>query len=95
MTDVVSAQMMPGTADEVERVTVGQRLRQLSARCQGQTLVDGQGLEIQFFQLEGCWGNPPINAQEIMQQQAETLRQLRVTYTVIEMTCNPTGIPYP
>lgn len=95
MTTVVSARVLPGTANTVQTVTVADRLRQLKAVCRQQTLVDRSGRAIRFYQLEGCWGNPPMNYREILQQQVATLRQLQKTFTVIELTCNPSGIPYP
>jgi hypothetical protein len=97
LSDVVSIREISGTATStnVEKITVRQTLRTLGARCQNQTLVDSTGQEIHFYQLDGCWGNPPIDAQAAMQLQAENIRQLRETYTVIEMTCNPSGLPIP
>jgi hypothetical protein len=95
LADVVSAQVIPGTSMEVQTITVRQALRSLGARCQNQTLVDRTAQEIVFFQLENCWGNPPINYQEIIQQQVAAIAALEETYTVIQMTCNPSGIPIP
>jgi hypothetical protein len=95
LSTVVSATVVPGTADTVSTVSVAQTLRQLQASCQQQRLVDATGRDIQFYRLEGCWGNPPSNYSELMQQQGEALRRLRERYTVIEITCNPSGIPYP
>jgi hypothetical protein len=95
LADVVSAQTIPGTAMEVQTVTVRQTLRSLGARCQNQALVDRTGREIVFFQLQNCWGNPPINHQELVQQQVDAIAALEETNTVIQMTCNPSGIPIP
>jgi hypothetical protein len=41
--------------------------------------------------VAGCWGNPPENYQEILDEQARKLAQLKKKYTVIEMSCNPSG----
>jgi hypothetical protein len=41
--------------------------------------------------MTGCWGNPPENYQQILDEQARKLAQLKKRYTVIEMTCNPSG----
>lgn len=95
MTTVVSATALPGTANTVKTVTVADRLRQLKATCRHRTPVDRSGRAIRFYRLEGCWGNPPMNYREILQQQTATIRQLQKTFTVIELTCNPSGIPYP
>ena len=79
-----------------EAVTVAQRLGQLKATCNSATkLVGGSGREIVFYRLKGCWGNPPDNYHEILQQQREELEQLKKARTVIEMTCNPSADPIP
>ena len=89
-TDVVSAQTAkPG--GKVVTVTVAQKLRELRARCRKGKLVDSKGTEIRFYQLVGCWGNPPDDYQEQLERQAEELAKLRKRYRVIEMTCNSSG----
>lgn len=96
-TDIVSARMIRSAEgkDRMEKITVGQKLRTMKARCQKGKLVDAEGKEIYFFRLQGCWGNPPADYQEILQQQQQQLDKLRQRYTVIEMTCNPEGTsPY-
>jgi len=91
LTDVVSAQLAkPGRA--VSRITVGQKLTEMKAKCKRGKLVDRTGREIYFYRLKGCWGNPPIDYQEILQKQKDELEKLRKKYTVIEMTCNPDGV---
>ena len=88
--NVVSATLAkPGS--KAQRVTVEQKLRELKARCRRGKLVDATGREIYFYQLKGCWGNPPEDYQEILKQQNEELKRLRKRYRVIEMTCNPSG----
>ena len=85
----------PGLRGEVERETVMQRLDKLDARCKSGKLVDGKNREIRFYQLQGCWGNPPPGYQEIMNRQREELEELKKKYNVIEITCNPSGeMPY-
>jgi hypothetical protein len=74
-------------------LTVADRLADLDARCDGPTLVDRHGREIRFYRLTGCWGNPPADAQEILDNQRRELDELRRRYTVIEMTCSPDGDP--
>jgi hypothetical protein len=75
----------------VKKITVEQKLTAMKARCKNGKLVDAQGKEISFFRLEGCWGNPPADYQEILAQQQQQLDKLKQRYTVIEMTCNPDG----
>jgi len=89
---VVSAQL-DGSGKVVKKITVSQRLIELKAWCKQGKLVDRAGKEIRFFRLEGCWGNPPEGYQEILRKQSEDLAKLRERYTVIEMTCNPDGVP--
>lgn len=85
----------PNLTGEVERETVKQRLDKLDARCKAGKLVDAKNREIRFYQLQGCWGNPPADYQEIMNAQQKELQELKKKYTVIEITCNPSGeMPY-
>lgn len=73
-------------------VTVRQTLAKLKARCVCDKLVDGRGKEIRFFPLQGCWGNPPEGYQEILERQKTEIEGLKKKYSVIEMTCNPSGL---
>ena len=88
--DVVSHRG-PNVAKGNQAVTVEEKLASLKARCKRGTLVDGSGKPIYFFRLTGCWGNPPADYQEILEKQNRELIRLRKRYTVIEMTCNPSG----
>jgi len=89
--DIVSAQLQrPGRSDGA-KVTVEQKLKEIKARCHKGKLVDANGKQIYFYQLQGCWGNPPADYQEILNQQRIELEKLRKSYRVIEMTCNPSG----
>jgi hypothetical protein len=75
-------------------VTVEQKLNELKATCNSdKKLVDGNGKQIVFYHLTGCWGNPPEGYQDILQKQRDEISKLKEQYTVIEMTCNPSGIP--
>ena len=95
-TDVVSTRLAQTDGRTlVERITVEQKLTELTANCKNGKLVDGAGTEIHFYKLTGCWGNPPRNYQEILERQEAELAILRKQYTVIEMTCNPSGLPIP
>lgn len=86
---VLAVNASPGKSARV--VTVKQKLVELKAHCKRGKLFDGSGREIYFFQLAGCWGNPPENYQEVLDEQARKLEQLKKRYTVVEMTCNPSG----
>jgi hypothetical protein len=95
--DVVSTQRTRSAAggDAVKKITVLDTLAELKASCQDGRLFDGNGREIRFYQLKGCWGNPPADYQEILAAQRKELDALKAKYTVVEMTCNPSGsFPY-
>ena len=81
-------------SDVVSRgLTVADRLLQLNARCEGNTLLEPGGKEIRLYRLLGCWGNPPSGAQGILDRQRTELEELSRRYTVIEMTCYADGDP--
>ena len=92
--DVVSIQTVASRSggEEVKKITVKQKLIELKARCKNGKLLDRSGKEIRFYRLTGCWGNPPADYQEILQQQSTEIESLKKQYTVIEMTCNPTAV---
>ncbi len=87
-TDVVGVRVERGKG---MTVTVAEKLKDLKARCRKHKLVDGRGKEIRFYQLVGCWGNPPDDYQQQLQRQASELAKLRRRYRVIELTCDPSG----
>ena len=89
--DVVSAQLTRPGRPAGAKITVEQKLKELKARCRKGKLVDASGRQIYFYQMQGCWGNPPADYQEILSQQKSELERLRRRYRVIEMTCNPSG----
>ena len=97
LTDVVSVQFIKSGNDgnAVKKITVKQKLEELKAHCQNGKLVDAKGKEIHFYHLTGCWGNPPVDYLEILEQQRKEIEKLKERYTVIEMTCNPSGVPIP
>ena len=72
---------------------VNQRLDKMRARCKAGKLVDGKGREIRFYELQNCWGNPPADYLEILERQKNELQELRKKFTVIQITCNPSGQP--
>ncbi|HEV7550318.1 MAG TPA: hypothetical protein VGP65_01475 [Candidatus Angelobacter sp.] len=95
LSDVVEA-TMAGNANgqpmKMRQVTVEQKLNDLKAACNREDkLVDGNGRQILFYHLIGCWGNPPPDYQELLQKQREEIERLKQQNTVIEMTCNPSG----
>lgn len=95
LSDVVEA-TMAGNANgqpvKLRQVTVEQKLNELKAACNRENkLVDGNGRQIVFYHLIGCWGNPPPDYQELLQKQREEIERLKQQNTVIEMTCNPSG----
>ena len=87
-TDVVGVRVERGKG---MTVTVADKLKDLKARCRKHKLFDAKGREIRFYQLIGCWGNPPEDYQQQLARQATELAKLRKRYRVIEMTCNPSG----
>jgi hypothetical protein len=93
-TEIVSAQFSkPGRSGR--KTTVAQKLLELKAHCKRGKLVDARGREIYFYRMTGCWGNPPSDYLEILDRQSNEIRSLKKRYTVIEMTCNPSGEPIP
>ena len=94
-TDVVSYQDDTPSKQVKHAITVAEKLAGLKAHCKKGKLIDGAAREIRFFHLSGCWGNPPEDYQEILDEQSRKLAQLKKRYTVIEMTCNPSGILIP
>jgi len=96
--DVVSADIngySNGQPAGIHKVTVEQKLTELNAVCSNSKLVDSYGKEIFFYHLTGCWGNPPYDYLEIVEKQLDEINKLKEQYTVVEMTCNPSGIPIP
>src|SRR6185295_10451512 len=65
-TDVVTVQQKRPGKPGGTKVTVEQKLKQIKAKCRKGKLVDSAGKPIYFYQLQGCWGNPPAGYQEIL-----------------------------
>lgn len=78
---------------ESKKLTVKEKLNSLRAKCREGKLVDGVGREIRFFHLQGCWGNPPADYLEILGKQSKEIEELKKNFTVVELTCNPAGVP--
>jgi hypothetical protein len=78
------------------KITVEQKLNALKATCNNENkLLDGKGRQIVFYHLMGCWGYPPPNYRELLQKQRREIARLKEQHTVIEMTCNPSGVEIP
>jgi hypothetical protein len=99
ISDVVEAKMLSFNSDtgayEIEKTLVSHKLKELGAKCSLGKLMGSSGKEVSFYRLTGCWGAPPPDYEEIMQKQREEISKLREKYDVIEITCNPSGIPIP
>ncbi|HET6671460.1 MAG TPA: hypothetical protein VFH15_14630 [Pyrinomonadaceae bacterium] len=89
--EVISAEASPA-GGPAKKITVTNKLNQIGARCRAKRLVDAKGKQIHFYRLTGCWGNPPENYQEILDNQQQELARLRRRYRVIEISCNPSGV---
>jgi hypothetical protein len=72
----------------LKATSLGKRLAQLKARCSRKRLIDRRGREIRIFR-HSCWGNPPVNYQDILSEERRTLTTLKRKYTVIEIGCDP------
>ncbi len=72
--------------------TVRQTLKMIKAKCSKGKLVDAKKREIRFYNLQGCWGNPPADYLEIMENQQTEIAELKKKYMVIEISCNPHGL---
>ena len=69
-------------------VTIDDKLVELKAHCKEGKLVDGKGREIRFFKF-ACYGNPPIDYEELKQKELQELEKLQKRYCVIVMECDP------
>lgn len=92
LNDVVEASIA-GNANGQHKVTVESKLNELKATCnRDNKLIDGNGRQIVFYHLIGCWGNPPANYRQLLEKQREEINKLKQQFTVIEMTCNSSGL---
>ena len=86
--EVVSApQLKSRVATADKPITVKAVLSRLKARCKRGKLITGNGREIRFYRLIGCWGNPPDDYQEQLARQHDELERLKKKYTVVEIPC--------
>lgn len=68
--------------------TVLDELKKIKARCAKGKLIAPDKREIRFFR-PSCWGNPPLDAQEILAAEASQMQTLKQRYHVIIFQCNP------
>jgi hypothetical protein len=76
---------------KVATIDVKETLSKLGGKCVSGKLVDKGGKEIKFYNLQGCWGNPPADYLEILETQTKEIADLKKKFTVVELTCNPSG----
>ncbi len=96
--DTVVSATIAGTPQQSKKIYVKDKLKQLNARCSKKKLVDDEKREIKFYRLIGCSGiaYPPNDPHwKKMRKQDEEIAKLRKKYTVITLTCNPSGVPLP
>ena len=86
---VTPAQAKFADGAPTKQLTVRDTLTRLKARCRKGKLVAGNGREIRFYRLIGCWGNPPADYEEQLAQQSKELERLKKKYVVIEIPCGP------
>jgi len=84
---VSTPQLKSAAGKPTKRVTVRDSLSRLKARCRKGKLIAGNGREIRFYRLVGCWGNPPDDYQEQLARQEQALKRLKKKYTVVEIPC--------
>ena len=85
--ETVSAPQLKSTTTASKPVTIKETLSRLKARCKKGKLISGDGREIRFYRLLGCWGNPPDDYQEQLARQNQELQRLKKKYTVVEIPC--------
>ena len=94
--EATSVGSVHGQSAGSHKITVEQRLNDLKATCNSENkLIDGNGRQIVFYHLIGCWGYPPPNYRELLQKQRREIERLKQSHTVIEMTCNASGVRIP
>ena len=92
LSDVVESSIA-GYANGQHKVTVESKLNELKATCnRDNKLIDGSGKQVVFYHRIGCWGNPPADYRELLEKQREEINKLKQQFTVIEITCNPSGV---
>jgi hypothetical protein len=67
--------------------TVRSRLTQLRASCKKGKLFANRR-QVYFYDLIGCWGNPPEDYLDLLKRQREEIDRLKKKYTVIQISCS-------
>ena len=86
LSDVVSYRPRKKGSDDY--ITIEDKLVEIKAQCKQGKLVDSKGREIKFFKFS-CYGNPPMDYEEIAQKERDELDKLQKDFTVIVMECDP------
>lgn len=76
------------TYSRKKNVTVGEKLKELNARCLRGRIVGSDNKEIRLFRV-ACWGIPPPDYLETQAAQKRKLEELKLKYTVIVISCDP------
>ena len=70
---------------------ISEKLGELGAYCaKDKGIVDKNGRAVYIFYPRTCWGNPPLNYQEQIQNERNLLEKLEKSYTLIPIQCDPT-----
>ncbi len=96
--DTVVSATLAATPQQSKKVYVKDKLKQLNARCSKKKLVDDEKRQIKFYLLKGCSGiaySPNDPHWKKLKKQDEEIAELRKKFTVITLTCNPSGVPLP
>lgn len=95
LTDVISVQIVRAAdgGAALKKITLNEKLIELKAHCKKGKLLDTAMKEIRFYKLAGCWGNPPVDYQEILERQEKDINELKKRYTIVEIPCDLSGSP--
>jgi hypothetical protein len=86
--DVKPNEILAYSLNRAKDRTVLDELKQIKARCAKGRLSAPDKREIRFFR-PSCWGNPPLDAQEILANEAKKLETLKKSYRVVIFQCSP------
>ena len=94
-TNVISVQAVRAAngGTDLKKTTLNEKLIELKAHCKKGKLVDPSGREIRFYKRTGCWGNRPVDYEEILERQEKEIAQLKKRYNVVEIPCDLSGSP--
>ena len=86
--DVKADEILTYGVNGKPNLTVQDTLKQMKARCRKGKLVARDNREIHFFR-RACWGNPPMEADEIRAEEYRQLQELKKKYRVVSFSCDP------